>query len=101
MNLFQECLDFVRPPAKGHFTEIQMNDVIPIVLNIVSHIFSELSAKIKVVTRFDPHLPMVYANYEEIKRAFINIVRNGFEAMPKVENSSSRPSLKQALRPAP
>ena len=79
----QECLDFVRPPAKGHFTEIQMNDVIPIVLNIVSHIFSELSAKIKVVTRFDPHLPMVYANYEEIKRAFINIVRNGFEAMPE------------------
>jgi signal transduction histidine kinase len=31
----------------------------------------------------DPHLPKIYVNYEEIKQAFINIVKNAFEAMPE------------------
>ena len=31
----------------------------------------------------DPHLPKIYANYEEIKQAFLNIVKNAFEAMPE------------------
>jgi signal transduction histidine kinase len=31
----------------------------------------------------DPYLPKIYVNYEEIKQAFLNIVRNAFEAMPE------------------
>jgi signal transduction histidine kinase len=96
-DFVQECLDFVRPPGKTHFTEIQMNDVLPIVLNIISHILGDLSPKINVITDYDPHLPKVHANYEEIKRAFINIVKNGFEAMP--EGGEFR--VKTAFRPAP
>jgi signal transduction histidine kinase len=96
-DFVQECLDFVRPPVRSHFTEIQMNDVLPIVLNVISHILGELSPKMKVITNYDPHLPKVYANYEEIKRAFINIIKNGFEAMPE----GGEFIIKTAFRPDP
>jgi signal transduction histidine kinase len=77
----QECLDFVRPPQKGKFNEVEINEVISVVINIVSHMFEELSGKIKITTEMDPQIPKIYANYEEIKQTFLNIVRNGFEAM--------------------
>jgi two-component system sporulation sensor kinase A len=41
------------------------------------------SKKIRIVTDLDPNLPKIYVNYEEIKQAFLNIVKNGFEAMPE------------------
>jgi len=80
-DFVQECLDFVRPPTKSYFTEVDINEVISIVMNIIAHMSEEPSKKIKVVTEMDPQLPKVYGNYEEIKRAFLNIVKNGFEAM--------------------
>jgi signal transduction histidine kinase len=77
----QACLNFVRPPQKGKFIEVEINEVISIVINIVCHMFEELSGKIKITTEMDPQIPKIYANYEEIKQAFLNIVKNGFEAM--------------------
>jgi len=77
----QECLDFVRPPQKGKFNEVEINEVISVVIDLVSHMFEELSGKIKITTEMDPQIPKIYANYEEIKQTFLNIVRNGFEAM--------------------
>jgi signal transduction histidine kinase len=55
--------------------------VISIVINIMAHMSEELFKKIRIVTELAPGLPKVYGNYEEIKRAFLNIVKNGFEAM--------------------
>jgi signal transduction histidine kinase len=77
----QECLDFVRPPMKSNLMEVDINEVISIVINIIAHMSEELFRKIRIVTDLDPGLPKVYGNYEEIKRAFLNIVKNGFEAM--------------------
>ena len=77
----QECLDFVRPPMKSNFMEVNVNDVISIVVNIIAYMFEELSKKIKIVTEIDSGLPKIYGNYEEIKKAFLNLVKNGFEAM--------------------
>jgi signal transduction histidine kinase len=77
----QECLDFVRPPTKRHFTEVDVNEVVNIVINIVSHIFQDLAGKVTVSTQMDPELPKIHANYEEIKQAFLNIVKNAFEAV--------------------
>jgi signal transduction histidine kinase len=76
-----ECLNFVRPPTKSYFNEVEINKVISVVMNIVSHMFQELSQKTKIITDMDPNLPKIHANYEAIKQAFLNIVRNGFEAM--------------------
>ncbi|NWG02976.1 MAG: response regulator [Syntrophaceae bacterium] len=79
----QECLNFVRPPDQVRFVEVGMNEVISVVMNIVSHIYESESKRIKVIQDLDPHLPKIFANYEEIKQAFINIVKNAFEAMPE------------------
>jgi signal transduction histidine kinase len=79
----QECLNFVRPPNIVRLMEVEINEVISVVMNIISHMFESESKKIRVVTEMDSHLPKIYVNYEEIKHAFINIVKNAFEAMPE------------------
>ena len=79
----QECLNFVRPPNIVRSIEVEINEVIFVVMNIISHMLETESKKIKIVTDMDPNLPKIYANYEEIKQAFLNIVKNAFEAMPE------------------
>ncbi len=79
----QECLNFVRPPNIVRFVGVEINEVISVVINIVSHMLESESRKIKIVSEIDPDLPKSFANYEEIKQAFLNIVKNAFEAMPE------------------
>jgi len=82
-DFVQGCLNFVRPPNVVRFVGVEVSEVISVVINIVSHMLESESRKIKIVTDVDPHLPKIYANYEEIKQAFLNIVKNAFEAMPE------------------
>jgi len=79
----QECLNFVRPPSMIRITGVEVSELISAVMNIISHMFESESKKIRVITEIDPHVPKIYINYEEIKQAFLNIVRNAFEAMPE------------------
>jgi signal transduction histidine kinase len=79
----RECLNFVRPPNIVRLSGVEIKEVISVVINIISHMLETESKKIRVVTHMDPHLPKVYANYEEIKQAFLIIVKNAFEAMPE------------------
>lgn len=79
----QECLNFVRPPNIVRFIEVEISEVISVVMNIISYMFESESKKIRILIDMDPHLPKIYANYEEIKQAFLNIVKNAFDAMPE------------------
>jgi signal transduction histidine kinase len=79
----QECLNFVRPPNTVRFVELEINEVSSVVINIVSHMYESESKKIRIVKDLDSGLPKIYANYEEMKQAFLNIVKNAFEAMPE------------------
>ncbi len=81
-DFVQNCLLFVNRPGRGHFVEGQVNEIIPIVMNSISYIYEELSKKIKVTYRLSPKLPRVFMNYEEIKQAFLNLVKNSYESMP-------------------
>ena len=80
-DFVQECLDFVHPLTKSRFIQVEINEVITVALNIISHMFEDRSRKIRIRTDLDPRLPKVYANYEEMKRVFLNILKNGFEAI--------------------
>jgi signal transduction histidine kinase len=80
-DFVQECLDFVRPLSKSRMIEVEINEVISVVINIVSHMFEELAQKIRIHLDTNPGLPRVFANYEEIKRTFLNILKNSFEAL--------------------
>jgi signal transduction histidine kinase len=77
----QDCLDFVRPPAVSRYAPVEIGELVAAVMNVVSYMFEHLSGKIQITTDLDPKLPRVYANYEEMKQAFLNIVKNAFEAM--------------------
>jgi signal transduction histidine kinase len=59
-----------------------MNEVISVVINIISHMYESESKRIRIVKDMEPQLPKIYGNYEEVKQAFLNIVKNAFEAMP-------------------
>ncbi len=81
-NFVQECLNFVRPPNYIRFSEIDINEVISVVIDIVSHMFDLFSKRIKITLKKSAGLPKIYANYEEIKQAFLNIIKNSLDAMP-------------------
>jgi signal transduction histidine kinase len=78
----QECLNFVRPPDAVRFIGVEINEIISVVMNVIFHMLESESKKIRVVTDIAPQLPKVYANYEELKQVFLNIVKNAYEAMP-------------------
>jgi signal transduction histidine kinase len=77
----QECLDFVRPPSRSRFVEVDINEVIFFIVNTMPHRFEELCRGVRLATELAPQLPKIHANYEEIKQAFLNIVKNGLEAV--------------------
>jgi hypothetical protein len=93
-NFVQECLDFVRPLTKSRFIAMEMNEVISVAITIISHMFDDRSRRIRIHTDFDSHLPKVYANYEEIKSAFLNILKNGFEAIDEKGEITIRTSFR-------
>jgi signal transduction histidine kinase len=98
-DFVQECLDFVRPLRKSRFLELEMNEVITVAMNIISHMFEGRSREIAVHTDLDPRLPKVYANYEEIKSAFLNILKNGFEAIEETGEITIRTSFNPNAHP--
>jgi len=95
----QECLDFVRPPSESRFVEIDANEVISFIVNTMPHRFEELSQKISVTTELASQLPKFFGNYEEIKQAFLNIVRNGLEAMDEGGELIIRTSFQSEPKP--
>lgn len=84
-DFVQECLDYVKPPNRSHWGEININETLLLVLNLMPYLFKNHFEQVSVMTNLDPQLPKVYANYEEIKKVFLNILKNGFEAMIKTD----------------
>jgi signal transduction histidine kinase len=73
---------------------VEINEIISVVLNIISHIFESESKKVKIIRDIEPRLPKIYADYEEIKQVLLNIVKNAFEAMPEGGQFTIRACLK-------
>lgn len=77
----QECLDFIRPPMRSRYTLVDINEVMAVVINILSHIYEDFSKRIKIRQEYQMGIPKVLVNYEEIKQAFMNVLKNSIEAM--------------------
>ncbi|MBS3906090.1 MAG: response regulator [Syntrophaceae bacterium] len=82
-DFVQGCLNFVRPPDFIRFSEVNLREVISVTVSMLAHMFESESNKIEITVKADPDLPKVYVNYEEIKQAFLNIIKNAYEAMPE------------------
>ena len=77
----QKCLDFIRPLNKNFWIEVDLNELILQCVKMITYMYQEAIGAIKIDTHFDPYLPKVYANYEEIKEALLNLLKNSIEAM--------------------
>ncbi len=77
----QECLDFIRPPMRSRYTLVDVNEVLGVVINIVGHIYEDLTKRINIRQEYQEGMPKILVNYEEIKQAFMNIIKNSFEAI--------------------
>jgi signal transduction histidine kinase len=93
----QRCLDFVRPPEVSRYASIEIRELISAVMNVISYMFESHSRQIEVTLDLDPELPQVRGSYEEIKQAFLNIVKNAYEAM----EGGGKLTVRAHLRPAP
>ena len=79
-DFVQGCLDFVQPPAGSRVTDVNVNEVCRVVTELIPYMFEDSPKRVKIACDLDPGLPRVQARYEELKRAFLNILKNGFEA---------------------
>lgn len=77
----QKCLDFIRPLNKNFWTQVDLNELILQSVRMITCMYHETIGDIKMDTHFDPYLPKVYANYEEIKEVLLNLLKNSIEAM--------------------
>ena len=65
---------------------------------------SGFAKKIKFVEKYDPSLPPVYANRDQLIQIFLNLVKNATEALGNVKNptitltSSYRPGIKLSVQ---
>ncbi len=74
-RIASEFSRFARMP-KAHLEQCSVNDV----LREATSLF-EQDKRVTLEEHLDPHLPPIMADREELRRAFINIIRNGVQAM--------------------
>jgi signal transduction histidine kinase len=80
-GFIQNCLDFIRPSNKNFWIEFDLAEMVSQCLERLGYIFENSIEGITVNTYFEPSLPKVYANYEEIKEVVLNLLKNAVEAM--------------------
>ena len=96
-DFVQGCLDFVQPPARSRVTDVNINEVCHVVADLIPYMFEDQAKRVKIACDLDPGIPKVQARYEELKRAFVNILKNGFEATGdggeiQIKTRTKRPS---------
>ncbi len=74
-RIASEFSSFARMP-KARLEKCSVNDV----LREAIYLF-EQDERVRIETHLEQHLPPIMADREELRRAFINIIRNGIQAM--------------------
>ena len=104
-KLIQQLLNFARPI---HMAEqpVKMNDLLRDVLGLTEHQIAK--DRIAIHTEFQPDLPTITGDANQLEQAFLNIVINAWHAMPMggtltLRTRSTGPSerLRRAGRPVP
>lgn len=75
-----QFLEYARP-MRSAFVPVDLNDVLARTVKLLSG--HELPANIEVKTDFEPQLPAVYCDADQLKQVFINLVLNSVQAMPQ------------------
>jgi PAS domain S-box-containing protein len=79
-HMLSSLLEFTRP-AVPRFTELDMNAM---VMQTVHFMGTEINPNTtKVIYKLDPQIPRVWADGQQIRQVFLNIIRNALQEMPK------------------
>lgn len=75
-----QFLEYARP-IRSSFVAVDLNDILTRTLKLLSG--HELPAHIEIKTDFEPDLPVVFCDADQLKQVFINLVLNAVQAMPQ------------------
>jgi PAS domain S-box-containing protein len=78
-KLIQQLLNFARP-ARMAMQPVKLNDLLREVVGLTEHQIAK--ERIKVRTEFQPDLPAIQGDSNQLEQAFLNIVINAWHAMP-------------------
>ena len=78
-KIIRELLDYAKP-VPPIFQPVNINDVLNSVLNFSRSYFQQY--KVTVELELADHMPLVNADVEKLKQAFLNLIFNAVEAMP-------------------
>jgi len=78
-KLIQQLLNFARP-ARMTMQPVKLNDLLREVVGLTEHQIAK--ERIKVRTEFQPDLPAIHGDSNQLEQAFLNIVINAWHAMP-------------------
>ena len=79
-KLIQQLLNFARP-AHMEFRPVNLNDLLQEILSLTEHQIAK--ENIHITTDFQPDLPSIVADANQLEQAFLNIVINAWHAMPE------------------
>jgi PAS domain S-box-containing protein len=79
-KLIQQLLNFARP-ARMALQPLKLNDLLRDVLGLTEHQIAK--ERIDIKTDFQPDLPAITGDENQLEQAFLNIVVNAWHAMPK------------------
>lgn len=82
-NIVQGMRQFLRKPDAENRVSVNINELIPGVLHLVSHEISTQS--IDVVTKLNEDIPPVPINQVQIEQILLNLIRNAIEALVNEE----------------
>ncbi len=68
-------------PLKGNLNLADVNEVLDIALDLMTPEASQ--TKVTIERRFQTNLPELLADQDQLKQAFINLIKNALQAMPK------------------
>jgi signal transduction histidine kinase len=77
-----QFLDYSRPTSPGatdKLTPTDLNDVLTRTLKLIE---SSLPPNVRLETSFEPELPRILGDAEQLKQVFINLALNAVQAMP-------------------
>lgn len=78
-KLIEQLLNFARP-ARMALQPLRLNDLIRDVLGLTEHQIAK--GRIAIKTDFQPDLPVITGDENQLEQAFLNIVVNAWHAMP-------------------
>ncbi len=84
-SLMKSLLDFARPP-KPQFLQLDLNRVLESTISFLRKqppFSQDRVQSIEIVKNFQEHLPQIYADPQQLRQVFLNLLLNACEAMPE------------------